>query len=52
MGTQIRLNAAVTLGSQAANTLTSLSTLNIRGKGILSAKNVGKESAGADINGN
>jgi len=38
-------------GSQTATTLTSLLTLNIRGKGVLSVENVGKESAGADING-
>jgi len=51
MGTQIRLNAVLTLGSLAAATLTSPSTLNIRGKGVLSAENAGKPSAGADVNG-
>jgi len=58
MGTQNRktkqiqsLNTAVTHGSLTAATPTSQSTLNIRGKGTQSAENAGKESAGADING-
>jgi len=51
MGTQIRLNAAATPGILTAATPTSPWTLNIGGRGVLSAENVGKESAGADING-